>query len=45
MSGDPAGVAGPSVYERVGGDDFFVDLVDRFYGRVATDDLLLPLYR
>jgi hemoglobin len=44
VSGDAAGVAGPSVYERVGGDDFFVDLVDRFYGRVATDEVLLPLY-
>ncbi len=32
------------VYEAVGGEDFFVDLVDRFYGGVETDPLLRPLY-
>jgi hemoglobin len=34
----------PSVYEAVGGLAFFVELVDRFYDGVATDDVLLPLY-
>lgn len=34
----------PTLYERVGGAGFFVDLVDRFYDAVATDDVLLPLY-
>jgi len=33
-----------TLYERVGGDSFFVDLVDRFYLRVAGDPLLRPLY-
>jgi hemoglobin len=33
-----------TMYERVGGDQFFVDLVDRFYDGVETDPLLRPLY-
>ena len=33
-----------SVFEAVGGTEFFVDLVDRFYRRVGTDLLLGPLY-
>jgi len=33
-----------TVYGAVGGMPFFVDLVDRFYRRVATDILLRPLY-
>jgi hemoglobin len=33
-----------SVYEAVGGDPFFVELVDRFYRGVQTDLLLRPLY-
>lgn len=33
-----------SVHDAVGGEAFFVDLVDRFYGRVAADVLLRPLY-
>ena len=33
-----------SVYETVGGQDFFDDLVDRFYDGVAIDPLLRPLY-
>lgn len=33
-----------SLYEYVGGDDFFVRLVDAFYEGVETDDVLLPLY-
>lgn len=34
----------PTLYELVGGDEFFVRLVDEFYDGVATDDVLLPLY-
>jgi hemoglobin len=33
-----------TLYERVGGQPFFVDLVDRFYLGVAGDPLLRPLY-
>lgn len=33
-----------TLYERVGGDPFFVDLVDRFYTAVADDPVLRPLY-
>ena len=33
-----------TVYEVVGGMDFFTALVDRFYDRVATDPLLEPMY-
>lgn len=33
-----------SLYARVGGDDFFVKLVERFYAGVAGDPLLRPLY-
>jgi hemoglobin len=33
-----------TVYEAVGGQRFFVDLVDRFYDGVATDAVLRPLY-
>jgi hemoglobin len=32
------------LYERVGGESFFVDLVNRFYLGVAGDPLLRPLY-
>jgi hemoglobin len=35
---------GNSLYERVGGESFFVSLVDRFYDGVASDPLLRPLY-
>ncbi len=35
---------GLNVYEAVGGGDFFVALVDRFYARVAVDPVLRPLY-
>ena len=34
----------PNVHDEVGGGEFFVELVDRFYARVATDLLLRPLY-
>jgi len=33
-----------TLYDRVGGETFFVDLVDRFYLGVAGDPLLRPLY-
>jgi hemoglobin len=33
-----------TLFERVGGERFFVDLVDRFYVGVAGDPLLRPLY-
>jgi hemoglobin len=32
------------VYRAVGGQPFFDDLVDRFYGRVEADPVLRPLY-
>jgi len=32
------------LYDRVGGEQFFVDLVDHFYAGVAVDPLLRPLY-
>jgi hemoglobin len=34
----------PAVHDLVGGGEFFVELVDRFYAAVATDPLLRPLY-
>lgn len=34
----------PTLYERVGGHDFFVALVDGFYRGVATDPILQPMY-
>ena len=33
-----------TVYDAVGGDAFFVELVDRFYAAVAEDGLLRPSY-
>lgn len=33
-----------SLYDRVGGDPFFVRLVDAFYNGVAADDALAPMY-
>jgi hemoglobin len=33
-----------TVHEYVGGDAFFVDLVERFYAGVALDTLLRPMY-
>jgi hemoglobin len=32
------------MFDRVGGESFFVDLVDQFYVGVAGDPLLRPLY-
>jgi hemoglobin len=37
-------VSEASVYEQVGGDEWFVALVDRFYAGVADDPRLRPLY-
>ncbi len=39
---EPAQVA--SMYERVGGQPWFVALVDRFYDQVEQDPVLQPLY-
>ena len=36
--------ASPSLYERAGGTPFFEALVGRFYGAVATDPILRPIY-
>jgi hemoglobin len=33
-----------SLYERVGGEPFFFELVDRFYDAVDVDPLLRPMY-
>jgi hemoglobin len=33
-----------ALFERVGGEQFFIDLVQRFYLGVAGDPLLRPLY-
>jgi hemoglobin len=33
-----------SLYERVGGEPFFFELVDRFYDGVADDPVLRPMY-
>jgi hemoglobin len=35
---------GPNLHDLVGGEAFFVELVDRFYRGVAADPLLRPLY-
>lgn len=41
---DPAPPRPDTLYARAGGEEFFVTLVDAFYGRVATDPVLRPLY-
>ena len=33
-----------TLYEAVGGEPYFSALVERFYGEVAADDLLRPMY-
>ncbi len=33
-----------TLFDRVGGEQFFIELVDRFYLGVAGDPLLRPLY-
>lgn len=35
---------GNTLYERVGGEPFFVALVERFYRGIQADNLLRPLY-
>jgi hemoglobin len=35
---------GTTVYEQVGGTEFFTTLVERFYAHVEQDPLLRPLY-
>lgn len=35
---------GDSLFHRVGGRPFFDALVTRFYARVVTDEVLLPMY-
>lgn len=35
---------GPTLYDQVGGEEFFVRLVDLFYGAVESDDVLRPMY-
>jgi len=34
----------PTIYEQVGGHDFFTSLVAEFYRGVASDPVLLPMY-
>ena len=35
---------GSSLFERVGGESTFTNLVTRFYEGVRTDEILLPMY-
>ncbi len=35
---------GDTLYERVGGEPFFDELVEQFYEQVAVDPVLRPLY-
>jgi hemoglobin len=44
VSTDDAGAVPTTLYERVGGDEYFHSLVNRFYGAVASDPILRPLY-
>jgi hemoglobin len=37
-------VSDQSVFDAVGGEEFFVEMIERFYKRVATDLILRPLY-
>jgi len=39
-----AGTRHVTVHEYVGGDDFFIELVARFYAGVEADPLLRPMY-
>jgi hemoglobin len=41
-TGDPLPVV--NLYEALGGQEFFDELVERFYRRVALDPVLRPLY-
>lgn len=40
----PEGPDGPSIYELAGGEEAFLELVDRFYARVEEDEVLRPVY-
>jgi hemoglobin len=44
MTVEPGSDENVSLYDYVGGSSFFERLVDEFYGGVATDPVLLPLY-
>ena len=44
LSGAPVTAEQPSLYERVGGREWFVALVDRFYDAIATEPLVRPMY-
>lgn len=41
---EPAPPEVPSLYEWAGGDDGFAAMIDAFYDRVETDDLISPLF-
>lgn len=41
---DAAPPEGPTVYDAVGGQPFFDELVDRFYQGVEADPVLRPMY-
>jgi hemoglobin len=36
---------GNTLYERVGGEEFFTSLIERFYSGVESDPILRPLYQ
>ena len=44
MPGAEPSTPSGSLFHRVGGDEWFVGLVDRFYDGVETDPVLRPLY-
>ena len=52
MSTDPPNIShgtseqrsGSSLYDRVGGEAYFLELVERFYNRVEGDPVLRPIY-
>jgi hemoglobin len=48
VSLEPPSISRPlpnsTLYDRVGGDPFFVDLVERFYAGVEGDAVLRPIY-
>lgn len=41
---DSPDIAQRTIYEQVGGEAFFVALVDRFYSGVESDPVLRPMY-
>ena len=44
MNSQASNDSNQSVYDAVGGDEFFVELVDHFYAGVEDDPLIRPLY-